>query len=329
MSRQPVLFVALDDTTDVERTMNVALGTAKAIGAEIRTIHVVPHDAVPVDHRRDRAALGSDADRGGGIGERLASARRFADRDGVRVRSVTLRGTPEHAIPAYAQLDQPTALVVERDYGSSAFWRNVGVVDELARRSPVPLLVLPPRHTLERDTFRLRHILTPFDFSIASAIALRTAIDLSRRHGSRVTLLHALTNVPPQMVFSGSQAWDIVQRLPAQKDAVAARLRRKAAFFGAHAVDTTVAMGMASGAILKAIAQGNADLVVIGVAYRSWLDRTLLGSTLRRVLRRAPVPLLVVPVVAGAHTWSDDLVGHEIRSHVLTDSAIDIDGVAA
>ena len=69
-------------------------------------------------------------------------------------------------------------LVVERDYGSSRFWRNSRVVDAMARRSPIPLLVLPKRRTTERDESAPRRILTPIDFSIASAVALRTAVDL-------------------------------------------------------------------------------------------------------------------------------------------------------
>ena len=53
------------------------------------------------------------------------------------------------------------------------------------------------------------------------------------------------------MVFSGGEAWEVVRRLPAQVEAVAERLRRKAAFFGADDVDTEVATGVADGAILE------------------------------------------------------------------------------
>ena len=63
---------------------------------------------------------------------------RSADHDGVHVRPVTLRGEPERVIPAYAQLHQAAVLVVERDYGSSRFWRNGRVVDEMARRRRYP-----------------------------------------------------------------------------------------------------------------------------------------------------------------------------------------------
>jgi hypothetical protein len=38
----------------------------------------------------------------------------------------------------------------------------------------------------------------------------------------------------------------------------------------------------------------------------------LFGSTLRSVLRRAKVPVLVLPVLAGAHKWLGETDGVEI-----------------
>ena len=49
--------------------------------------------------------------------------------------------------------------------------------------------------------------------------------------------------------------------------------------------------------------------------------RALVGSTLRHVLRRATVPVLVVPVVAGAHTWPKEDLVDQLGSRALSDSA--------
>ena len=123
------------------------------------------------------------------------------------------------------------------------------------------------------------------------------------------------------MVFSGSEAWEAARRLAAQMDALAERLRRKAAFFGANDVDTEVATGLTAGAILEFAARRDVDLIVMGIALRSWLDRQMFGSTLRRVLRRATMPVLVVPVIAGAQTWPEPVI-EPIHSRVWTDSAV-------
>lgn len=306
MFKSQLVLVAIDHATDVARTMDLAVGTANARGADVHIIRVVPNRAAHSTAGISRWMPEPDGDRGLAIGARPATIFRSADDAGVRVRSVTLRGIPEHVIPAYAQLHQATVLVIERNYGNSLFGRSGRTVDALARRSPMPVLVLPKRRRREGEGQEWRRILAPIDCSIASAIALRTAVDLTRRHRAHLTLLHTLQDWPRQMVFSGSAAWALVQRLPAERQAAAERLRRKAAFFGAADADTEVMTGVAGGAILEAAERTEAELIVMGTAHRSWLDRLLFGSTLRRVLRRAHVPVLVVPVVAGAHTWPDE-----------------------
>ena len=308
MIRRPLVLVAIDHATDLERTMDVALSTAKERAADLHVISVVPHGAVEIVGDPGRWAPDPPDERRADIATRIASMIRSADHDGARGHSVTLRGEPEQVIPAYAQLHEAALLVVERDYGSSRFWRNGRVVNDLARRSPAPLLVLPTSQGAQRGRPGLRRILAPFDFSIASGVALKTAVDLARRHGAHVTLLHAMTNVPQRMVFSGSEALRLVRQLPAHVQAVTKRLRRRAAVVGANDVETEVVTGVADRAILTIATRSDTDLVVMGVARRSCLDRLLFGSTLRRVLRRATVPVLVVPVVAGAFTWRDEPV---------------------
>jgi nucleotide-binding universal stress UspA family protein len=326
MFNRSLVLVATDDPATAERTIGVAFSIAKQSGGEVHALRVISHDGAPyANDLWDAPALAFRHDLGADIGSRLLGIEQSAERDGVRLREVTLRGEPEHVVPAYGQLHEAAVLVVERDYGSSRFWRNAGVVRELARRSPAPILVLPPSgRTFEAGSaFRVNHILVPVDFSIASAVAVKTALGLARRHGSRLTLLHAIENVPNHMVFSGSEAWRLMQRVPAQTRAIAQQLRRDAAMLGADEVEAQAVTGKADNAILDLTTQSDADLVVMGVAPRSWLHRTVFGSTLDRVLRRMDVPVLVLPVVAGAHEWLNAPDNDEIGSGFSSDAAFD------
>jgi nucleotide-binding universal stress UspA family protein len=97
----------------------------------------------------------------------------------------------------------------------------------------------------------------------------------------------------------------VVRRLPAKLTAVAERLRRKAASLGLNNVDTEVTTGLAARAIIETALRQDADLIVMGVASRAWIDRLVFGSTLGRVLRQAATPVLVIPVVAGAEAWEN------------------------
>ena len=58
MFNRPLVLVAIDHATDVERVMEVALSAAMARAAVVRVIQVVPHVAVRFDDGPDRWTLG-------------------------------------------------------------------------------------------------------------------------------------------------------------------------------------------------------------------------------------------------------------------------------
>jgi nucleotide-binding universal stress UspA family protein len=59
-------------------------------------------------------------------------------------------------------------------------------------------------------------------------------------------------------------------------------------------VERTITTGVPQDEILSLVAEGDADVVVMGTHGRSGLDRYLLGSVTERVVRQSPVPVLTV-----------------------------------
>ena len=87
-------------------------------------------------------------------------------------------------------------------------------------------------------------------------------------------------------------------------------------------VESLVVTGVPSRRIVETAASSNADLIVMGVAPRTPFDEAVFGSTLRGVLRRATVPVLVVPVVAGGQRWLDDANGSDAFSFDVAEGAV-------
>jgi nucleotide-binding universal stress UspA family protein len=239
-------------------------------------------------------------------------------KEGGTVRDVRLRGRHEHIIPGYAQLIGARAIVVDRHYGTSPLWRSTAVVARMSRLSPVPVLVLPPEGSaLDRWTRgNISAVVAAVDTTLASAVALRTGAALAARHSARLTMLHALENFPGRTVFSGGAAWRLVQQLSGRQRRIAKRLESQARRLGQAAAVADVVTGAAAAGILTAASETNADVIVMGVAPGAWLDRALFGSTLGTVLRRAEVPVLVIPVAGGAEEWSEEAVSHDARAGV-------------
>ena len=293
MSVRSLVIVPVDGSPETERTVEYAVSIARARAADLQAIQVVPRGGrlwvAPENETKLRA--------------RLRKLRPLAESEGVSFRIVTLRGTPEGAIPAYAQLAGANLIVVGRNYATSRLWRSIAVTSRLSRLSPVPVVVVPPR-SVKTPSLSLKRIVAAVDFTVGSAIALRTAVDLSKRHGASLTILHAMA-APHRMVVSGGEAWRLVQRLPADAQVLADRLKRKANAFGSGTANPVVVTGDADRGIVEAATQTAADLIVMGVAPRTWIDEAVSGSTLRGVLRRAKTPVLVLPVIAGAHEWID------------------------
>ncbi len=228
-----------------------------------------------------------------------------AAHDRVRLRQVTQKGEPAKVIGAYAQLVTAAVIVVGKYYGSSRWRRTTAVVSRLGRSAPVPVLIVPP-HDPGEGPLRAGpfvNIVSAVDFTVSSAVALRTALDLARTSRGRVTMVHVLRNISGRMVFSGSEAFGVIGEAQAEAVAVAARLRREIPADAASHVDSRVTTGDPRRGILDVATRLHADLIVMGVPPRGRADEVLFGSTLRGVLRQATIPVLVLPVAAGAHEW--------------------------
>jgi nucleotide-binding universal stress UspA family protein len=309
MAHRPIVIVPVDGSRETEGTVDFAMRIARRAAADLHAVHVVS--------RGGALWIGPEAETG--VRARLRALRPWVEREGLRFRIITLRGRPESVIPAYAQLNAASTIVVGRNYGTSSFWRNGAVANRISRSSPVPVIVLPSSAPLALAA-SLKRIMVAVDFNVASAVGLRTAADLARRHGARVTMVHAMT-WPRNMVFSGGEAARLLRGLPAEVRAIAERLKRKVRALRAGDAESLVVTGTPYRRIVETAASSNADLIVMGVAPRTSFDEAVFGSTLRAVLRRATMPVMVVPVVAGAQPWLE-ANGEDAFSFDAADGAV-------
>jgi nucleotide-binding universal stress UspA family protein len=305
------VLVPADRATNVELVTEVATAFAAPQKAEIHVLNVIPKAPSWYPHEDWRALPGGGAD---SRPARIATAAAAARREGA-IRDVRLRGKGERIIPAYAQLVEARGIVLDRHYGTTRLWRSTAMVARMSRWSSVPVLAVPSEDPALERLARgdISRVAVAVDSTLASAVALRSAVALAARHDARLTMLHALENFPGNSVFSGGEAWRVVHRLPAQQREIAQRLESQARRFGRADAVAQVITGDAAAGIVSAASETDADVIVMGVAPRSWLDRSALGSTLARVLRRARIPVLVIPVIGGEQEWSETTVVEDVK----------------
>lgn len=304
-NRQPLFVVPVDFSMETEATLSTAFAIAYRCGARVHLLEVVPSrgpshlDAGARSRFSSRITPKRDW-------SRIQESIHAAEQRRIDVHTVAYRGEAGTTIGAYMQLTKATLLVVGKHYGTPRWRQSPRIVGALSRSVSAPILVLPPqRRRAEVKSVAFSHLVSAVDFTVASAVAVRTVFDIIRRTGARLTLVHAF-NAPHHMVFSGGEAVRAARNLLGQTSAAAQRLRQKIPSDIRMRVDARVTTGDPHRRILDVASEVKGDLIVMGVPPRNRLDEVLFGSTVRRVLRLAKIPVLMIPVPAGASRWLED-----------------------
>jgi nucleotide-binding universal stress UspA family protein len=138
----------------------------------------------------------------------------------------------------------------------------------------------------------IRNILVATDFSPTARAGVDWAIEVASDHGASIRLIHGL--------LLASRMTDYVPAPPdfteALQAAAAARLEEvcdRVRGAGLE-VSSDLRLGLPSQAILEAIREQEADLLVIGTRGLTGVSHLLLGSTAQRVVQHATCPVLSV-----------------------------------
>lgn len=162
----------------------------------------------------------------------------------------------------------------------------------------------------------IRTIFCATDFSDTSALAVRHATALARRHGADLVLAHVIEPLPVDpyplpMALPEGEA-ELRERAVAKLSELAASLRD-----GGLAVDVEHAVGPPGPRLVELIEKTAPQLVVIGTRGQTGLQHLLLGSTAEHVVRRAPAPVLTI------HPDDERMLDHARRVVVPTDLSED------
>jgi nucleotide-binding universal stress UspA family protein len=227
------------------------------------------------------------------LDERRAEARAYVQRvvgelagAGATARGVVYEGYPAEAILAGAR-EQAATLIALTTHGRTglARWELGSVTEKVLRGSECPILVTRSFETAAAGATRerqpaqaaMRRILLPIDAGDLSFAAVGPAIELAVLFGAEMLLVHVIDE-------------DLAGELPMPDLERAQELVTAA---GLHA-EVVLERGDAATRLLAVSAERQADLIVVATHGRSGLQRWVLGSVAERIMRAAPVPLLLV-----------------------------------
>jgi nucleotide-binding universal stress UspA family protein len=140
-----------------------------------------------------------------------------------------------------------------------------------------------------------KRICCPIDFSDTARAAMEVAVDLAKRFGAELTLLHAYP-IPGYTFPDGSVVASpkMMEELAEQAERHLGEWKRDAEALGAPRVVVAKATGEAATEIVGYAKDQGMDLLVVGTHGRTGLTHALMGSVAERVVRRAGCPVLSV-----------------------------------
>lgn len=135
-----------------------------------------------------------------------------------------------------------------------------------------------------------KNLLVPVSPTEDPAWLLDPAVEMARKFRASVVLL-AVVEIPQAALVPEQEASRFRRETEARLDVIAGPFRAAGV-----PVATALREGNAVSLILSGISEFAADLIVMGTHGRTGLRRIMLGSVAEAVVRRSPVPVLVVPV---------------------------------
>ncbi|HWP48446.1 MAG TPA: universal stress protein [Candidatus Limnocylindrales bacterium] len=299
------ILVPLDGSTFAEHALPIARSIAHRAGATLHLVSV--HMPVAIGYVDDLATLDDRLEAENKAHERAyldEVIKRLAMDPKVPVTSTLVEGWVGRVAEVLRDyvMAKNIDLVVMTTHGRGAlsrFWLG-SVADELVRQAPVPILLVRPREgeetpDISRDQI-FQHILIPLDGSTLSEKILEPAITLGRLTQADYTLLRVIELMLPAN-FSPEYSVGVDQQLLEllQVDArhyleeVAERLRGRML-----QVQTKIVFNYQPAlAILEEAEKQGSDLIAMETHGHGGLTRLLVGSVADKVLRSAPVPVLL------------------------------------
>jgi nucleotide-binding universal stress UspA family protein len=294
------ILVPLDGSRFAEHALPVAAAIARRDGASVQVVHKhIPPDPVHPDSvlAEDRKLVPKIREREWAYLDKMV--RRLTTAGVNPVTAHLLEGPTVETILDHIKTTG-VDLVVMTTHGRgplSRFWLG-SVADALMRRLTIPTLLIKPTEEEPSGEPLPRHILIPLDGSPLAENVLEPAMALGKLVGAEYTLLHAVVPVPvitPEATVSAATVMDLELTNKLESDSriylkgVAERFRTH----GMKVKERVVVRSSVADAILTEAKETSVDAIALETHGRGGFARLLLGSVADKIVRGAPMPVLV------------------------------------
>lgn len=209
------------------------------------------------------------------------------------IETEVIQGTPSDAILEYAAASEADVIAMGT-HGRTGIDRYIAgsVTERVVRLSDVPVLTVRAGDGRE-EVDGYDEILIPTDGSEAADAAVAHGLAIAERTGADVHAVSVIDVVDILDSPGDSVSAAYMDRLESAGEDATGRIASRARELGLDAV-ARVETGQPARTIQDYAVDHDIDLITMGTAGRTGVERYLLGSTTERVIRNAPMPVLAV-----------------------------------
>lgn len=285
------ILVSLDGSAFSERALPVAASLARALKAQLVLARAAIASVFPgVDATDAQVQAVNEAQ------EYLANLAAGLSEQHLSVEVAVPYGDPAEMILLEIGL-RNADLVVMCTHGRSGMGRWVygSVAEQVLARSPVPVLLVRPTGAITKLALGpgQMKLLVPLDGSPFAEAALPHATALARALDGTIVLMRMVE--PPVAPYVAGEVLvpGIAPELAAQAESYLAEIAQSLRDAGLS-VETVTREGWPADAIAYGAEALGANLIVMTTHGRTGIARLLLGSVAMEVVRRSPLPVMLI-----------------------------------
>ena len=158
---------------------------------------------------------------------------------------------------------------------------------------------------LHHKSTLVKKVLIAVDYSFTSQKVVESGYAVAKAMNAEVILLHVFTDPSyytslaeyPMILFSDFSSTEYFKYVNENGMARASQyfLERYKLLLGDQSIETIAEEGSFADVILEIAEHKHVDLVVMGTHSMRWLEQVVMGSVTETVLRKAHIPLLIIP----------------------------------
>jgi nucleotide-binding universal stress UspA family protein len=281
----PDRILVATDLSDAGYLVPYAISQARACGAALTFVHVIPPgEALSLDPQaiphEDSAAMAQEARKAlDTIGQRIRDL-------GIQCDAEIVCGFPRDQIAAVAR-NIKAGRILAGTHGRRHLRKFFlgSVAHEILRSAEIPVFTVGPNAREPSSFGAPRRILHPVSFAAGFEHSARFAVQVAQFYRAELTLLHVLS--------PDSQNQHDAERTPERVQSALQRLVPDEAALWTHAT-AQVETGDIAEEILRVDAEIDADLIVLGVNRDASFFSARRDETVYQVIARARSPVLSI-----------------------------------